>query len=84
MTAPTEVTLSVQESVFSLEFSALHYTDPARNSYAYRLNGFDRDWVITDANHRSATYTNLDPGTYMFEVKAGQRAGPVERAAGAA
>jgi diguanylate cyclase (GGDEF)-like protein len=75
VTSPTEVTLSVQESVFSLEFSALHYTDPARNTYAYRLKGFDRDWVSTDANHRSATYTNLDPGSYTFEVKAANEQG---------
>ena len=75
VTAPTDVTLSVQESVFALEFSALHYTDPARNTYAYRLKGFDRDWVRTDANHRNATYTNLDPGTYTFEVKAANEQG---------
>jgi diguanylate cyclase (GGDEF)-like protein len=75
VTAPTEFTLSVQESVFSLEFSALHYTDPARNTYAYRLKGFDRAWVSTDANHRTATYTNLDPGTYVFEVKAANEQG---------
>jgi diguanylate cyclase (GGDEF)-like protein len=75
VTAPTDVTLSVQESEFSLEFSALHYTDPSRNTYAYRLNGFDRDWVFTDANHRTATYTNLDPGAYTFEVKAANEQG---------
>ena len=75
ITAPTEITLSARQSVFSLEFSALHYTDPARNAYAYRLQGFDRDWVQADANHRSATYTNLDPGTYLFEVKAANEQG---------
>ena len=75
VTAPTEVTLSVQESVFSLEFSALHYTDPQRNTYAYRLNGFDHGWVTTDANHRTATYTNLDPGSYTFDVKAANEQG---------
>lgn len=75
VTAPTDITLSVQESVFSLEFSALHYTDPSRNTYAHRLKGFDRDWVVTDANHRTATYTNLDPGSYTFEVKAANEQG---------
>ncbi|MDB5907144.1 MAG: hypothetical protein JWP34_1258 [Massilia sp.] len=75
VTAPAEITLSVQESVFALEFSALHYTDPIRNTYAYRLKGFDRDWVVTDANHRSATYTNLDSGSYVFEVKAANEQG---------
>jgi diguanylate cyclase (GGDEF)-like protein len=75
VTAPTGITLSVQQSVFALEFSALHYTDPARNTYAYRLNGFDRGWVSADANHRTATYTNLDPGDYTFEVKAANEQG---------
>ncbi len=75
VTAPTSITLSVQESVFALEFSSLHYTDPGRNTYAHRLRGFDRDWVITDANHRTATYTNLDPGTYVFEVNAANEQG---------
>jgi diguanylate cyclase (GGDEF)-like protein len=75
VTAPSSLTLSVQESVFTVEFAALHYTDPARNAYAYRLHGFDRDWVVTDATRRSATYTNLDPGTYTFSVKAANNQG---------
>ncbi len=70
VTAPRSLTLSVQESVFSFEFAALHFTQPNRNRYAYRLEGFDRDWVLTDAAHRSATYTNLNPGEYVFQVKA--------------
>lgn len=75
VTAPRALTLSVPGSVFSIEFAALHYTDPARNSYAYRLRGFDRDWVQADATHRSATYTNLDPGHYLFEVKGANHQG---------
>ena len=75
VTSPSALTLSVQESVFTIEFAALHYTDPARNTYAYRLEGFDRDWVYTDATRRSATYTNLDPGSYTFMVKAANHQG---------
>jgi len=60
---------------FTLEFSALHFADPARNRYAHQLVGFDRDWVETDASQRSATYTNLDPGTYQFRVKAANKDG---------
>ena len=75
VTAPASLSLSVQESVFTLEFAALHYNDPARNAYAYQLKGFDRDWVHTDATRRSATYTNLDPGTYTFSVKAANNQG---------
>ncbi|WP_395006753.1 two-component regulator propeller domain-containing protein [Undibacterium sp.] len=70
VTAPKSLSIAQQESVFSLEFAALHFTNPALNRYAYRLNGFDRDWVEADAQHRSATYTNLNPGEYVFQVKA--------------
>lgn len=68
--APRSLTLTVEANVFSFEFAALHFTQPSRNRYAYRLEGFDRNWVLTDAAHRSATYTNLDPGDYVFQVKA--------------
>jgi len=75
VTAPSKLSLSVQQSVFTIEFAALHYTDPGRNTYAYRLEGFDRDWVYADATRRSATYTNLDPGNYSFLVKAANNQG---------
>ena len=70
VTSAKSLIISRQESVFSIEFSALHFADPAQNRYAYQLKGFDRDWVEADADHRSATYTNLDPGEYVFQVKA--------------
>lgn len=70
VTAPRALTLSPETSGFSIEFAALHYTEPALNRYAYRLEGFDTDWVETDAVRRFATYTNLDPGRYVFRVRA--------------
>ncbi|MCC6072624.1 two-component regulator propeller domain-containing protein [Massilia sp. GCM10020059] len=69
------ITLDASDSVFSLEFSALHYAAPQRNRFAYQLEGFDRDWVDTSAGRRFATYTNLDPGTYTFRVKAANKDG---------
>ncbi|WP_426193679.1 two-component regulator propeller domain-containing protein [Massilia sp. DWR3-1-1] len=71
----TAVTLDSADSVFSLEFSALHYAAPQRNKFAYQLVGFDEAWVNTDASKRFATYTNLDPGTYTFRVKAANKDG---------
>ena len=70
VTAPLGLSIARQESVFSIEFAALHFTNPSANRYAYRLAGFDRDWVEVDADHRNATYTNLNPGDYIFQVKA--------------
>lgn len=69
------VTLSYLHSVFSIEFSALHYADPKRNKFTYKLEGFDKDWVATDADKRFATYTNLDSGEYVFRVKAANKDG---------
>ncbi|MDF9797814.1 signal transduction histidine kinase/ligand-binding sensor domain-containing protein/DNA-binding response OmpR family regulator [Catalinimonas alkaloidigena] len=68
--AVDQVTLDYQQSVFSLAFTALQYTYPEKSKYAYRLMGFNDDWVYTASDRRMATYTNLDPGTYQFQVKA--------------
>jgi len=70
-----EVTLPYHDSVFSIEFSALHYADPKRNKFVYQLEGFDKDWITTDAEKRFATYTNLDPGHYIFRIKAANKDG---------
>lgn len=64
-----KVVLSHGQSVFSIEFSALDYSNPAKNLYAYKMKGVDPDWVYTDASRRYATYTNLDHGEYIFKVK---------------
>jgi len=69
------ITLSSQHSVFSLEFSALHYAAPRRNRFAYKLEGFDQGWVNADAEKRFATYTNLDAGRYVFRVRAANKDG---------
>jgi ligand-binding sensor domain-containing protein/signal transduction histidine kinase len=73
--AEREVTLSYRDTVFTLEFAALHYADPEGNRYAYQLEGFDEGWVDTGAGKRFATYTNLDPGSYVFRVRGSNKDG---------
>jgi len=63
-----QIVLSHNENVISFEFSALHFMNPAKNKYAYKMEGFDRDW-INAGTKRHAEYTNLDPGSYVFRVK---------------
>jgi two-component system sensor histidine kinase ChiS len=65
----SEITLSHKESVFSFEFAALDFHSPQKNQYVYKMDGVDPDWVQTNASRRFATYTNLDPGEYVFTVK---------------
>jgi signal transduction histidine kinase/CheY-like chemotaxis protein/ligand-binding sensor domain-containing protein len=62
-----KIVLSYKQSVFTIGFSALNFTLPEKNQYAYKLEGFDKDWNYV-AGKRTATYTNLDPGTYVFHV----------------
>ena len=60
---------------FALEFSSLDLSAPERNRYAYRLVGFDTDWVPTDSTRRLAAYTHLPPGEHVLEVRGSNRAG---------
>ncbi len=62
-------------SVFTIKFAALNYRAPQKNQYLYMLDGFDQDWVQTNSINRLATYTNLDPGEYIFRVKASNNDG---------
>jgi len=70
-----ELTLSYRHSVFTLEFAALHFADVSRNRFAYMLQGFDQDWVEVGAGQRAATYTNLNPGRYVFHLRAANKDG---------
>lgn len=70
-----KVTLNYEQNVFSIEFAALNFLVPEQNQYQYKLSGFDRNWQISDARTRRATYTNLNPGRYTFLVKGANNEG---------
>lgn len=68
--ADTEtITLAHDQNEIAFDFVALHFANPAKNRYAYRLEGHDSDWIDA-AGQRTAAYTNLPPGRYRFHVKA--------------
>ena len=62
-------TLSYRDRVVSFEFAALYYAMPERVQYAYRLEGFDDDWIPA-GSRRFVTYTSLPARDYVFRVKA--------------
>lgn len=64
-----KITLNYNQAAFCIYFSYLNFIHPGKTRYQYRLEGFDQKWVNVN-NQNFATYTNLDPGTYLFEVKA--------------
>lgn len=63
-----KLTLSHDQNFFSIEFAALDYTNPKNIFYAYKLDGFDKEWIYS-GNQRIANYTNLSKGKYLFRVK---------------
>lgn len=64
-----EIELSWRDYFFSFEYSGMEFTNPAKNKYKYKMEGFDEDWVDA-GDRRYVTYTNLDPGEYTFHVMA--------------
>ena len=64
-----QIELSPKDYLFSFEFAALDYTAPEKNKYAYKLEGLTDDWIHTDARHRTASFSLLPPGRYVFRVK---------------
>lgn len=68
ITEKARLTLSYQQSMLTFYFSAMDFTIPEKNQYAYRMEGFDDDWIYS-GNKREITYTNLNPGEYTFRVR---------------
>jgi diguanylate cyclase (GGDEF)-like protein len=69
------LTLAPRTKSFSVEFAALDFSDSEKNRYAYRLEGYDEQWIETDFRHRTAVYTNLDPGNYTLHIRGSNRLG---------
>jgi diguanylate cyclase (GGDEF)-like protein len=67
--APRRLEISPNDHRLRVEFSALDYSAPGRNRYAYRLQGFDADWIATEPSSRVASYTNLPPGHYTLQLR---------------
>ncbi|MGA2406604.1 MAG: two-component regulator propeller domain-containing protein [Bacteroidales bacterium] len=68
ITETKTLTLSSRQSVLTFYFVVMDFTAPEKNQYAYKMEGFDQNWIYS-GNKSEATYTNLDPGEYVFSVK---------------
>ncbi|WP_181898326.1 ligand-binding sensor domain-containing protein [Alteromonas aestuariivivens] len=68
------VEVSHKDYLIAFEFAGLDYASPSNNRYAYKLQGFDKDWIEA-RDIRKATYTNLPAGNYVFKVKASNNDG---------
>lgn len=75
ITTSPNIVLQASENVFSIEFAALGFVQPEKNKYRYKLEGFNQDWLTTNADNRKVTFTNLDSGDYIFRVIASNNDG---------
>lgn len=75
ITEVREITLPFDKNFFTIEFVALNYFHPEKSKYAYMLEGLNKEWLTADSKSRKVTFTNLDPGTYTFKVKAANNDG---------
>lgn len=68
ITETRAITLNYKSADFSFEFASLNYVSAEKKRYSYMLEGFDNGWNEAGTK-RAATYTNLNPGKYVFKVK---------------
>jgi signal transduction histidine kinase/ligand-binding sensor domain-containing protein/DNA-binding response OmpR family regulator len=71
----SELVLRYNENDFSIDFAALNFINADNHNYAYILEGFNKDWVITDRRNKRITYTNISPGTYTLRLKVADQGG---------
>ncbi|MEP6846601.1 MAG: two-component regulator propeller domain-containing protein, partial [Panacibacter sp.] len=69
-----KITLAYDQSTISIGFAALSYTAPEMSEYTYKMEGLDKNWTYLKRN-RTAYFTHLSPGTYVFKVKASNSSG---------
>ena len=62
-------------NVFSIEFAVLNFIQPENNACRYKLEGFNKQWLMADSKSRKVTFTNLDAGDYVFRIMAANNDG---------
>ncbi|WP_198172737.1 hybrid sensor histidine kinase/response regulator transcription factor [Hymenobacter ginkgonis] len=80
LSQPQQLTIKAAENDFSVDFVALNYANPQKNRYAYRLLGYNQDWVYPGPGQRTASFANLPPGQYTLQVKASNGEGAWSKA----
>ena len=70
LTAPQTITIQPSEKDFAVEFVGLNYANPPKTRYAYRLDGYNADWVSPLPGQRTASFANLPPGRYTLQLRA--------------
>lgn len=62
------IKLKPKNIILTIQFDAIHYSQPTRNRFKYILENFDNKWHYASAFNNSVTFTGLPPGNYTFKV----------------
>lgn len=63
------IELRHKHNAFSFDFTSLHYSNPEQNKFRYKLENWDKEWVVANSQRRYVSYSNLDPGDYKFVLE---------------
>ncbi len=64
------ISISQNEQTIAFQLAVKHTSTPTKNKLAYKLEGFNDDWIEKDEGKTTVTYTNLSAGDYIFKIKA--------------
>lgn len=70
LTDTQQIVLDYEQNIFTVFFASDNYVLPEKTRYQYKLEGFNTDWLTSQADMHRVTYTNLAPGSYVLKVKA--------------
>lgn len=71
----SDIHLNHKQNNFIFEFSSTNYSNPGKNKFKYQLQDYDKNWIYTTSDHRFASYSNLNSGTYTFYIYAANEDG---------
>ena len=78
ITQSRDLVLTHNQTMLSLEFSALSYLNPSSTRYRYKLDPLDSDWNQVASNQRVVTYTSLPAGKFNIQSAGGDWARRME------
>lgn len=70
VTFSDRIRLRHDENFFRIDFALLNFASGTGNTYSYKLEGYDKEWITTDGEHSYASYSHIPPGRYTFLVHA--------------
>ena len=68
LNAMEQIALSYKENFISFEFASMDFSDPKKNRFMYMMEGIDEEWIHSGGRN-FASYTKIDPGSYIFRVR---------------